>query len=574
VTDAPREAERPPPGRKTAERIAMGGLVLLAVVLATRVLMTFAARVGFAFDLEWMEGGMLAHAWRLQRSLPLYVPPNPEFVPYVYPPGYSALTAALGDGVGLDYPIGRGLSIAATLASAAAIAALAGRHGGGGSGGLVGGLVGAACFLGLFRASGGFYDIVRPDALGLALLAWSVVLAAERARGADLASGLMLCAAFLVKHNYAAFGVPLVAMIGLRDGVWSAVRFTLASAVPALVMTGLLQWRSDGHFLTYILSVPGSHPMLWNRFWLGLPGEVGLVLWPTLVGAAGWLFATAWIEPRRPRAWLVGTAVAGVVAMGVAAWLPVVRGVPMTPESLVVAYGALVVVIGAMGALLVSRGLDWRVVGLAGIGGMALLVAALMRAHTGGFMNVLMPLHWVLAVALALGVGWALERARSPALPWLAAGVAAVQLGWLLRTVDFEEVRPTADVIRGGEALLADLEALCPEGPILMPMAAWVPVQLGRPPSVHLIAVWDLDHIGGPFYDESLDALRTAAREGFWPCAVQGSRKSAIRLPVSGFVLGRHYRRKRLVSREARGLHPMTGWPVSPLEVLEPKEPR
>ena len=548
------------------QRVGSGAIVLMAAVLVTQVFMAFGGRLFFPFDLEWMEGGMLAHAWRLQRGLPLYGPPSPDFVPFVYPPGYSAIVAALGDVFGLDYTVGRVVSIGSTLLSATAIVALARRH----TGSWVGGIAGAACFLGLFRASGGFYDIVRPDALALALLTWSVVFATERARGSEVASGLLLCASFLVKHNFAAFGLPLLGMIVLRWGLPAAQRFTLASAGPALAMTALLQWRSAGGFLTYVLGVPGSHPMLWNRFWIGLAGEVGLVLLPCLVGLGVLLLSVAWSERARPI--LLGTGGAVVVAALIGLLVPDVTSVPMTRTSLVGAYAALALLLGATAAIVSVRGPDWRLVGAVGVGGLAMLIAAFMRAHIGGFLNVVMPAHWALATGLGLGLGWALERAPSPVAPWAGLGFAAVQLGWLLGRTDFVDIQPLPVAIEAGDALIDEIGDACPEGPILMPTASWIPVRLGRPPSVHLIGMWDLDHSGGPFYEENAGMLRQAAREGYWPCAVQGPAKtSGINLGNSGFRLNRHYRRKKRLSVRARRLMPETGWRVRSEEILEPR---
>ena len=39
------------------------GLLLLGALAAA-----WAGRLAYPFDLEWMEGGMLAHAWRMQRG--------------------------------------------------------------------------------------------------------------------------------------------------------------------------------------------------------------------------------------------------------------------------------------------------------------------------------------------------------------------------------------------------------------------------------------------------------------------------------------------------------------------------
>src|SRR5688572_24966262 len=95
-----RAAPIPAPGawlRRRAMLTRLGQLlelvlpVAVAAAFVARLAEVWAARLGWPYDLEWMEGGMLAHSWRLAEGLPLYVEPGPEFVPFVYPPGYAAL---------------------------------------------------------------------------------------------------------------------------------------------------------------------------------------------------------------------------------------------------------------------------------------------------------------------------------------------------------------------------------------------------------------------------------------------------------------------------------------------------
>ena len=52
------------------------------IVLA-RVLLL---RLSYPLDLEWMEGGILTHALRLGRGLPLYAEPSVDFVSFLYTP--------------------------------------------------------------------------------------------------------------------------------------------------------------------------------------------------------------------------------------------------------------------------------------------------------------------------------------------------------------------------------------------------------------------------------------------------------------------------------------------------------
>ena len=50
---------------------AIGGVFVLQLFV-----WQFALRVGYPFDLEWMEGGMLLHADRVLKGEGIYVPPS------------------------------------------------------------------------------------------------------------------------------------------------------------------------------------------------------------------------------------------------------------------------------------------------------------------------------------------------------------------------------------------------------------------------------------------------------------------------------------------------------------------
>lgn len=541
----------------------------VALVVTVRVLLAFAGRFDHPYDLEWMEGGMLAHAWRLQEGLGLYVEPNPDFIPYIYPPGYPALLAGLGALFGLEYPVGRAISIVGTLAAAGAIPFLCGRQLG--QWGL--GLAGGALYLGMFRASGGFFDLVRPDALGLAFVAWSVALGMERWRGSQVASGLLLCGAFLVKHNFALFGLPLLAGLWLRDGWPGASRFVAASAGPALLATLGVQVASGGHFLTYLLAVPRSHPMLWDRLSQGVPGELGVWLLGAALAASAWVVWRAQITSWPERLGVVGLALVAVVLVGTRERISGMEmGEPWV--SAVVAGSVVAALAAALGAA--ARGVrersvpvSWRVVLGAGVGGVALLLAGLMRAHHGGFINVLMPAHWVLALALPVVIAQLRSAATGPTWqPGVVVATSALllaQLGWVAYKLDTDEVVPDDTQVAAGAAVEQALAETCPEGLIFSPQFAWLPTRIGRPPSMPLISLWDVaDHPGGPYAASANRMMRAAVTGHHWACVLQTSRGL-------GHGFRREYVSEKLLSGVARELHPMTGWRVRPHEILVPR---
>src|SRR4051794_17011093 len=100
------------------------GKILRAIALALAawfvalLLYVFARRFAYPYDLEWMEGGMIAHALRLANGQPIYAPPSVDFIPYLYTPGYPVLLFVLGKLFGLGYKLARFVSLVSFFAVA------------------------------------------------------------------------------------------------------------------------------------------------------------------------------------------------------------------------------------------------------------------------------------------------------------------------------------------------------------------------------------------------------------------------------------------------------------------------
>jgi hypothetical protein len=570
--------------------------VLLAAYLVVQLGNAWAARLLYPYDLEWMEGGMLAHAWRFAHGKAVYVEPGPDFIPYVYPPGYSFLLALMGKVVGLGYTLGRSVSLVGTLAASAAISFGVARH----YGDRLAGVLGAVVFLGCYHASGAFYDLVRPDALYLGLLSWVIVLGMERSRRALTAAALLLCCAFFVKHNAAAFGFPIAFGIWARQGWRDGLRFGLVAAVPALIGTLVVQWLTGGHFLGYLIEVPSAHPTVWSRGYSGVPREMAGILPVAMVCIALWCVTSVrrWAPaiPNGPHV-AVPVVLGGICAMGGSLLAQTPGIAPVAAGTSILAFGSIGACLAAgilcVGGSLVRRGenLDW-VYGF-GVGLVALYVSAMMRAHHGGFLNVLMHLHWV--IAFGFGVTVAAVRAQGTGrLVSEALGLAMVcQLGWQLCWIDagarrqftvtaaaadggtlkallafrpdYEQLMPTEDDRAAGDAIVATLREY--EGPILSAYAPWLPVQAGFEPSFHLIALWDVaQHKKGPYRQQS-KRIGQAARNHYWGAVVDGTKP--MRFGVSGE--NGAYRVDQIVAPKGKVFSPKTGWRTRPHAILVPK---
>src|SRR5262249_17802193 len=140
------------------------GVQLALLLLGAGGLLTFAlavaARAGFAFPLEWMEGASLDHALRLLAHRPLYAAPSAEFIPYLYPPltyvPFAIAVAVLGP----TLPAAR---CAALVCSGLALLAI-GRGAARGAGSAAIGWAAAGLFAIGYGYTGAFLDLVRVDA--------------------------------------------------------------------------------------------------------------------------------------------------------------------------------------------------------------------------------------------------------------------------------------------------------------------------------------------------------------------------------------------------------------------------
>nr|WP_255216059.1 glycosyltransferase family 39 protein [Pseudenhygromyxa sp. WMMC2535] len=214
-----------------------------------------------------MEGGSLQQAWRVQQGLPVYGPPSPDFVPFLYTPLYPYLLSVLGRVFPLDYALGRGVSILAVFATCAALWWLVRRehkprsH--------------AAMAVGLFLAGYVFsfrwLDVARGDALFLALLTWGLALLRHSERPGKLGwrravlAGLLVAAAFWTKQTAFVFVLAsgLVGLLVAPRQVW-AYAGTIALVAGGGVLLG--QWLTEGWLWTWIYETHQSHAFNAERF--------------------------------------------------------------------------------------------------------------------------------------------------------------------------------------------------------------------------------------------------------------------------------------------------------------------
>jgi hypothetical protein len=442
-------------------------LVLAAAAVALLVYVAVALlRMSYPFDLEWLEGGMLAEVRRVLHSQPLYAAPSPGYVPFDYTPLYFLVAALPARVMGEGLAALRLTSFVASLGVLAFIALIVRREGGSAAAaGLAAGL-----FAATYRLSGAWLDLARPDALFLALVLAGLWACRSPAGGRPTVAGAAIAGAlfalaFLTKQTALVIAIPAAIQIGLAD---RRRGFAFALTLVALVgaSTLLLDRASGGWYRYYVFGVALGHGIdrsLALRFWRDD------LLRPLAIAAL--VGASVFVRPDRVAAGGRGPLAALAAGMLGSAW--------------------------------------W------------------LRLYRGSYDNAL--LTSCAAVAILCALGWDALRAAGPAEDARARrgtgrllGIALLAQFALLAYDPLAQLPTDADRA-AGERLVANLRRA--PGDVLVPCHPEITVLAGHAPHFHEVALTDVVSRGtGPVETGLAGELDEALRAHRWAAVVLDNR--------------------------------------------------
>jgi 4-amino-4-deoxy-L-arabinose transferase-like glycosyltransferase len=346
-------------------------------------------RVGYRFELDWMEGGSVELAARVAAGHSIYAAPSLAFVGWPYTPLYYWLAAGVAHITGTGFLPLRLVSLAASLGVMSALAWIVVRE----TGQRAAGLAAAGLYAATFRISGAWFDTGRVDSLFLALtlvaIGWG--RRAQNARGGVLL-GVLAFLAFFTKQTALVALLPALIYLVITNRRVGVCAVAVLSAL-VLASTVVMNVSSHGWYGYYVFSELTHQPWssrAWVGFWItDLLGQQ----WPLIVLIAG----RALLGPgfRGRRVWRVRVSYYAAAATGllVAAWLS--------------------------------------------------------RLHTGGYANVLMPAY----AAMALLAGLAYGQLGKPAARRAAgAALVLVQLVLLAYPIS-AQIPTAADTAAGAQLL-------------------------------------------------------------------------------------------------------------------------
>jgi 4-amino-4-deoxy-L-arabinose transferase-like glycosyltransferase len=241
--------------------------IAVAVIPIVVYFVVAAFRVGYSFQLEWMEGGILDHIQRIMDGKPLFVEPSLDFVPFIYTPLYYYLSAAVSLFVGQGFFGPRIVSIVASSGCIALIFALVRRE----TRDTVAGIVAAGLFAATYRAGGAWFDLARVDSLFVFFVLLAIYfLRSPRAMRSHILAAVFFGLAFFTKQVALIIAAPIVIsgiLLNRRLGLVLAGVFAFVVVGGSLV----LNFVSDGWFSYYTFILPLGHELDFSSvygFWI------------------------------------------------------------------------------------------------------------------------------------------------------------------------------------------------------------------------------------------------------------------------------------------------------------------
>ena len=385
---------------------------MVLVGVATAALFAYVAICRFVYpiDAEWMVGSVREAVDRLAHGQPMYVEPTDGFIPYVYPPLYH-WTAAIFARFMSVFVACKVVSLLSTAALGWSIWTVSRKLGAT----RFWAFAGILLHISAFSATLMFYDLERVDAFAAAVVALALtalVTGEDRAR--TIIGAVLLGLAFFAKQPHVlALGAACAALFiaGQRKRA-----FTVA-AIGGAVLVGLfayLEVSTHGWFRYYCVTLPGAH---------GLDPKV-----------ISTFFVVDW-----PKLFVI---TAASFALGV----PLVTSVVRTRK--------------------IPEGWSWELALVAAVVVTTMIEAFSLRAHRGGWANVI--IAWTPFGCLAAAVVAArLEaRATSTSVPYLLLAGFGLQL--LGGTFDPNEYAPDSEDLAERQRFIGTVRELEKRGDVVV----------------------------------------------------------------------------------------------------------
>ena len=240
------------------ERIIKGLTYLAAALFILAFLYTAVMRINYPFELEWMEGGQLEHVVRILNGQEIYVAPSLEFIPYIYTPLYTYISAGIAEITGVSFFPLRLVSYISVLLTLILLYKIVKDK----TKESYWAIIAAGLYAAMYKVGGFWFDIARVDSLFILFFFASIyyLLKNEKPLYAILA-GLFAALSFLTKQSVVFMLFPIVLYLFIyerRKALWYFSTLMIVSVAVSLYFN----IKTDGWYWFWNFSLPVTHH--WN----------------------------------------------------------------------------------------------------------------------------------------------------------------------------------------------------------------------------------------------------------------------------------------------------------------------
>ncbi len=220
------------------------------------------SRIGYPFELEWMEGGSVDHLERVMEGKEIYTPPSIEFIPYIYTPLYYYAAVPIASVTGISLLPLRIVSLLSTFALFGVIFLYVKKE----TNSSYYGILAAGLFAAVFRVGGAWFDLARVDMLHILLLLLAIyILRFHKSSGYYLLAAVIAGLSFLTKQTAAIIFAPVGIYLLLKErriSWW----FNITFALIVIITTAYYTISTDGWYYFWNFTLPAAHH--WNKKYL------------------------------------------------------------------------------------------------------------------------------------------------------------------------------------------------------------------------------------------------------------------------------------------------------------------
>lgn len=234
----------------------------LAVLFIALYLSISIRRMGYPFDIEWMEGGMVDHVQLIMEGKTFYVEPSINFVPYIYTPLYFYISAGVAEFTGIGYFPLRLVSFISSLACFALIFCFVRKE----TKSFYWGLAATGFFAATFHLSGDWFDLARVDTLFLAFTLLTIYfIRFNKSTTGLILGGVSAFLTFFTKQSAFLIFIPIVIYL-FYDVKWKSLYFILSFGLLSVGASLYMNIITGGYFYATVFGIPGTHVYDYFKF--------------------------------------------------------------------------------------------------------------------------------------------------------------------------------------------------------------------------------------------------------------------------------------------------------------------